>query len=150
MTTATKWTEEDIADVLAAHFNTRTNVVVPNVSWSLLNHEADLIVMTKAGKVHEIEIKTSVADTKNDSKKIHGHQSRYVDKLWFCFPWEIGARCIPLIPEDYGVLLITEDNRVITHRQARQNQIVRPDPAFRENLLRLGYLRYWSLRGVRG
>lgn len=43
--------------------------VVPNVSWGLMRWEADLCVVTKAGRLWEIEIKVSASDWKIDAEK---------------------------------------------------------------------------------
>ena len=44
--------------------NIRTDIVVPNLSWGLLNHEADLAIIRKSGYLTEIEIKRSYQDLK--------------------------------------------------------------------------------------
>ena len=41
----------------------------PNLSWGLLDWEADLAVFTKAGSLWEIEIKVSAADWRQDAAK---------------------------------------------------------------------------------
>ena len=46
---------------LMKHFGIRQNIIVPNVSWSFLNYEADLVVLTKSNYATEIEIKISKA-----------------------------------------------------------------------------------------
>lgn len=62
------WTEKTIAAELALnHFACRHLVVVPNCNWA--GHEADLLVVTKALKLLDFEIKISRADFKADSKK---------------------------------------------------------------------------------
>ena len=44
------------------YFNIRTDIAIPNLSWSLLDYEADLIIMNKSGYVTEFEIKRSFED----------------------------------------------------------------------------------------
>ena len=46
--------------------NIRTDIVIPNLSWGLLNHEADLAIINKSGYLTEIEIKRSYQDLKKD------------------------------------------------------------------------------------
>lgn len=62
------WTEKSIAAELALnHFAFRHLVTVPNCNWA--GYEADLLVVTKALKVLDFEIKISRADFKADAKK---------------------------------------------------------------------------------
>lgn len=51
----------------------RKNIVIPNVDWGFLNHEADLLILTKANYLVEIEIKRSWIDFMADFKKKHTH-----------------------------------------------------------------------------
>lgn len=63
-----EWTEKSIAAELALnHFKMRHLVTVPNCNWA--GYEADLLVVTKALKVLDFEIKISRADFKADAKK---------------------------------------------------------------------------------
>lgn len=66
--------EIELAIVNSGIFNKRNDIIVPNVSWGLLNHEADMVVMTKSGYLTEIEIKRSWEDFKADFKKPHEHK----------------------------------------------------------------------------
>ncbi len=72
----------DIECALATYFDPRRNLIVPNVWWGMgLNHECDLMVMTRSGYVYEVEIKTSKADLVRDLKKPHGHGDDKIRKL---------------------------------------------------------------------
>ena len=59
-------------------FNKRQDIFVPNLSWGLLNHEADLAIINKSGYLTEVEIKRSFADFMADFKKEHGHKDERV------------------------------------------------------------------------
>jgi hypothetical protein len=59
------------------------------VSWSLLPYEADIIAVSKGGKVHEIEIKISKADLAADAKKQRWRMPPYVDCYWLAVPQEL-------------------------------------------------------------
>ena len=72
--------EIELAIVNSGIFNKRGDIFVPNVSWGLLNHEADMVVMTKSGYLTEIEIKRSWEDFKADFKKPHEHKDERVNK----------------------------------------------------------------------
>ena len=54
----------------------RQNLVVPNVSWGLLNYEADVVSLTPSGYATEVEIKVSKADLLADFKKGHSQIGR--------------------------------------------------------------------------
>lgn len=58
--------------------NKRTDTIIPNLSWGLLNHEADFCVINKSGYVTEIEIKRSFSDLKADFKKNEFHADERV------------------------------------------------------------------------
>lgn len=58
---------------LLKHFDFTKNLIVNNVTTTsrLVNFETDLLVLSKAGYAHGIEIKVSKGDFKNDFKKPH-------------------------------------------------------------------------------
>ena len=78
---------------LAQHFNYRTNLIVPKVSWGLLNHEADLLIMNRTGYLTEIEIKRSWADFLADFRKSHTHDDSKVSWFYYAVPESIVERC---------------------------------------------------------
>ena len=56
----TRLTAQDIERLVAAHFDHRANLIVPNVSWGWgLAYEADMVVVRPSGYAMEIEIKQS-------------------------------------------------------------------------------------------
>ena len=44
----------------------RNDIAIPNLSWSLLDYEADLIILIKTGYVTEFGIKCSFEDLKRE------------------------------------------------------------------------------------
>ena len=82
----------DIELALAEEFGWKRNVIVFNVnglSGKLpIFHECDMLVMTKAGYLTEIEIKRSFTDFCNEFKKRHHHESYGPDikEFWYCVP----------------------------------------------------------------
>ena len=63
-------TAAEIEVAVAAWFDTRLNVVVPNVTFGLnLSFECDLAIATKAGYLYEVEIKVSHSDLIKDKSK---------------------------------------------------------------------------------
>ena len=137
---------------LANYFNPRRNLIVPNVWWGMgLNHECDLMVMTRAGYVYEIEIKTSKADLVRDLKKPHGHGDDKIRKLYFCIPASLFEECQDLIPEPAGIIVFHEegdDHLCYCHkkREAKTTRARPLDRDEREKLYQLAAMRIWTLK----
>ena len=70
-------------------FNVRQHTVVPNVSWGFLNHEADLLVLSKDGYLTEIEIKRAWQDFKKDFQKDHTHEDPRLTYFYYAIPEKI-------------------------------------------------------------
>lgn len=70
----------------------RRNLVVPNCNWGFLNHEADLLVLTQAKHLIEIEIKRTWADFMADFKKKHTHYDRKLSYFYYAVPLSIAER----------------------------------------------------------
>lgn len=79
--------------------NIRTDIVVPNLSWGLLNHEADLAIIRKSGYLTEIEIKRSYQDLKKDFDKNVFHKDDKVSDFYFCLPSSIKEKANQLFLE---------------------------------------------------
>ena len=92
----TNMTIEEIEAVLVCYpfspFYCRSHLVVPNVSWGFLNHEADLLVMTSSRLLTEIEIKRSWTDFLADFKKNHDHSHPLIARFYYAVPSSIGKR----------------------------------------------------------
>ena len=78
-------------------------IILPNISWSYLRWEADLISVTKSGFLHEYEIKISLSDFKNDFKKKkhntlrrnHPNMIGVPNYFWYVAPEKTVPMCIP-------------------------------------------------------
>ena len=70
----------------------RQNIVVPNCDWGFLNHEADLLIMSKAKRLVEIEIKRTWSDFMADFKKHHTHNDKKLKYFYYAVPLSIGER----------------------------------------------------------
>jgi hypothetical protein len=92
----TSMTIEQIETLLVGYpsspFYIRQNIVVPNVDWGFLNHEADLLVLSKANYLTEIEIKRSWSDFMADFKKKHTHYDKKLSHFYYAVPSSIGQR----------------------------------------------------------
>lgn len=147
----------DIEIAVANYFDYRANLIVPNVYWGMgLNHEADLLILSKAGYATEVEIKVSRADLKRDADKAHAHEGAIIKALWFAVPMALVDFALEHIPEESGLLMIWER----PHRGASgfvavagPKRFPKPRPGSRkftdherEQLARLAALRYWDRR----
>ena len=97
----------DIEVAIAKYYGVRKNIIVPNISWGLLSHEVDLLVVRKSGVAIEIEIKISLQDFKADFKKEHHHQERLnrITEFYYVMPKQLYLKCKDLIPEGAGVII---------------------------------------------
>ncbi|MCM1221891.1 MAG: hypothetical protein NC548_46210 [Lachnospiraceae bacterium] len=148
---------------LANYFDARKNIIVPNVSWGLLNHEADLLILSKSGYLTEIEIKRSWSDFLADFRKCHAHDDRKVSRRYFAVPHSIVGRCREKLRElslfdEWGLVAYAENPYPtdrnpclveITHypsniRQHDSGKKLTTDEMFQ--LARLGAMRTWPLK----
>lgn len=82
--------------------SSRTDIIVPNLSWSLLPYELDMAIIQKNHYLTEIEIKRSFSDLKADFKKGHHHDAKKVYKFYYCIPLSIKDKAINAIKEYYS------------------------------------------------
>lgn len=73
-------------------FNLRRNIVVPNVSWGLLEYEADFVSLSKSGYLTEVEIKRSWEDFRKDFTKKHLHDDQRISYFYYCVPKSIANK----------------------------------------------------------
>lgn len=101
---------------LAKYFDVRRNIIVPNISWGLLSHEVDLLVVRKSGVAVEVEIKISVQDLKADFKKSHHHVEKQnrITEFYYAMPKDIYEKCIDIIPESAGIIVC---ERIINYKK---------------------------------
>ena len=142
-------TAKEIEIAVARYFDTRINMIIPNVFWGLdLQHECDLFILTKTGWAYEVEIKVSKYDLKADVKKRHGHNSKLLRKLYFAIPEKLEPE-IHLITERAGVLIVDAGGRVKKAREATINEVAVKIPENKVlKLGRLAAMRIWNLKTV--
>ncbi len=152
-----KITTAEMECTIASWFNYRANLVVPNVHWGMNMHECDLLVLSKAGYVTEVEIKISRADLRADAKKLHGHRSNKIKYLYFAVPDNLEAAALELAPERAGIITVARCDRPSSRRRGelRCNRIRNPictkhslpmSDRDRYKVARLGALRIWNLK----
>jgi len=137
---------EQMECALVRHFNERQTIIIPNF---YIAHECDLLVVRKTGYAVEVEIKRSVADTKKDNTKKHGHKSNKIAELYFAFPEDICQQCLPFVPTHAGVFLIRNDRRKLplvirTPERNKNAEKLTEEEIFK--ILRYGLYRVWNLK----
>lgn len=160
---AEHWHEQKVIRALVARWApydyTRQFVAVPNTTgfsfW-----EADLLVVSHAGYMTEVEVKVSMSDWKVDKKKAYkfsrlhasGGRTKY---FFYAAPKELAARWQEVgIPDWAGVLAVSEREDSHGHK-SMHTEVLRPAkarPGHRKltieemaKLARLGALRIWDL-----
>jgi len=149
-----KITAQEIEVATAYHFGYRRNIVVTNISWGMGLHECDVLVMSKAGYLTEIEIKVTKADLIKDKLKYHKHDSPKIKCLYFAIPhylYEFKEH----IPEKAGIFLANlmhvgySDEMQIQLMEARKPKEI-GDYCLSDyekfDLARLGTMRVWGLK----
>ena len=139
-------TATEIERQVAFWFGIRTHIIVPNVSWSMLPYEADMVILHQSRYADEVEIKISRSDLLRDKNKRHQHDSNKFRRLWFAIPRKLELS-ISDIPTRAGVLIIENNGGVNTFRNPEINKIaVKFTEAQALNLARLGCMRMWYLK----
>lgn len=131
-------------------------IVVPNVYWGWgLSYEADLIAISKTGRVTEVEIKVSKSDLVADFLKYKWKKGldERINKFFYAVPEKLKQFALENIPETAGLYSVKEKKE---HSFSLPTaEIVRPATAIKQskkpsesdinNLSRLGVMRYWDL-----
>lgn len=91
---------------LSNYFNKRKNIIVPNISWGLLTHECDILIVRPSGVTIEVEIKISVNDFKRDLLKRHHHieKQNRISEFYYAMPKDVYEKVKDLIPINAGVI----------------------------------------------
>jgi hypothetical protein len=163
------WTERRMQLALTKKGNlfdfTRYSVV-PNVSYSVLyNGEADLLCLSKGNIFHEVEIKISVQDMKNEDKKRRSQYSNVVAYKWIAAPEGIAYKALELgcIPKTWGVVSVSakwvEDREYMYHiepahwviktkklRLPKRQETITVSESKIISFYRTGITRMWSKR----
>lgn len=134
-------------------------LMVPNVSWSWFPWETDLISITKAGYVHEYEIKCTHADFKSDFKKrkhitlkdaarkqIHENRLRRIPNyFWYVAPIKAIPHCIP---EYAGLMEVVSDRYGLELQEIRKPKILHHNKLSIEAIraiMRSLMFKYWNV-----
>lgn len=129
--------------------------MLPNLSYGLLDYEADFVVLSKSGYLTEVEIKRSWEDFKADFKKLHRHDAEQVYYFYYCVPESIYDKVIEFLKAKYGdnvhtpaVLYYTEQGQVVRtgfgfpYNEGKHRKLFIEEQL---KIVRLASLRYWNL-----
>ena len=150
------------------YFKDNSLVIVPKISgnnwwfdsetmlWkNIVNHECDMLIVSKNHYLTEVEIKISLSDLKADFKKEHQHKDENIKNFYYAFPEEMKEKAIKLIPEEVGILIAVkkyfhngeEYREIKCYRKPKINKVAKPiNDIVLSRIYRLGYLRYWNYR----
>ena len=144
-------TTVDMENALVARksspFSFTQHLIVNRTKW-LVNHEADMLVLSDSGYITEIEIKISKSDFKADFKKNHHHESGYVKYLYYAVPEFLKEWALENLPEGAGLVSVSPEHhvmrpRIIKGAEARKN-VRKITDKMRLDFMRLMAMRYWS------
>lgn len=161
MAADTVFTITQIELALAQYFNYRANLIVPKVSWGLLDHEADLLIMNKTGYLTEVEIKRSWADFLADFRKKHTHDDPKVSWFYYAVPASIASKCLEKLAEvdpmgKWGLLSYDYDRLgecwpttiKLPSNSTYHQQTKKLSSEEKYQLARLGAMRTWPLKNA--
>lgn len=120
---------------------------------NIVNHECDMLIVTKNRYLTEVEIKISLSDLKADFKKEHQHKDENIKNFYYAFPEEMKEKALELIPKDCGILIAVKKEcgipyrKIECYRKPKINKEAKPiNDIVLSRIYRLGYLRYWNYR----
>lgn len=104
---------------ISRRYDMRTHIMVPNISWGLLDHEADMLIVRQTGYCIEYEIKRSFSDFVKDFDKWKwkrdGRTLRNIKEFWYVFPEKLWLKrrdeITPIMPKFAGILIICKDDK---------------------------------------
>ena len=127
--------------------------VNPMIWKNIVNHECDMLIVTKNRYLTEVEIKISLSDLKADFKKKHQHKDENIKNFYYAFPAEMKEKALELIPKDCGILIAVKKEcgipyrKIECYRKPKINKEAKPiNDIVLSKIYRLGYLRYWNYR----
>ena len=145
---------EQIEYAISRCYDLRSHLVVPNISWGLLNYEADILVVRQSGYCIEYEIKRTFSDYKKDFEKRHFHDDPRVKEFYYAFPAELWHKregdIRKLLPKDAGVLVLY-NGKTLPYTKVKKEAEVKKNcrPLSQSEMYtvaRLGTLRIWNLK----
>lgn len=136
-------------------FPPRRYAVCPNVSWALLPWECDVLAVSPAGVVNEIEIKISVGDLRRDLKKRKWNTPgpwSHVDRFWVAGPKSMSTDMMNFskaVGGGVGVISVGDDGVVEVLALAERKRERKLEIKASE-IHRLASLRFWDKELLNG
>lgn len=122
-------------------------IICPNTL--LYSWESDMVGVTKAGRIHEYEVKISRADFRADLQK-NRHEALLrktyygPNRFWYVAPE--GLLTKEDMPEYAGLIILRDDRLRVEHRAPERHRIEITDSQ-RTKLYRSMMQRFWRYRG---
>ena len=95
------------------------NKFIKNLSYGLLNHECDVVIVSKSKYLTEIEIKRSFSDFLADFKKKHHHDDDCrIKNFYYCLPESIVDKAMAVLREKVeskvsGNIILIKSSKII-------------------------------------
>lgn len=116
-------TKEQVSELLLQQYlrgwKSNPTYIVENLY--VFDWESDMLIKTRSGYWYEVECKISAADFKNDfTHKRQKHEllktgdekHRRPNYFYYCVPWYLSEKVLPLLPDYAGLIVLTENGRL--------------------------------------
>lgn len=133
---------------VARFYGVRRYTILPNAYWGLdFRYELDLLVVSGAGYMYEIEIKVSRGDIRADKKKRWQHDSPRIRELWFAVPEKLAEYACEEVMPRAGIMSVSPKGGVTKIRKCEINKMA-PKISERHRLKigSLSNMRMWDLK----
>lgn len=134
------------------------NIVAFNVNGLgkslLIQHECDMLVLSRSGYLTEIEIKRSWEDFKADFKKKHNHESMGIIKnFYYCVPISILDKVMAYLADkerSFNCIITYDESLIIRHHMVKVGKYA-PNFEYRKLFLeeQLQVARFGAMRAIR-
>lgn len=146
------WHAGRILLALALHFQWMRNHIFPE--WYVDGGIADLVLLTKAGYLTEVEIKISLSDWNADQHKRKFNRDRpHVSRFFYAIPETLEGQIPQWIPDTAGLIVVRSVPNYYGFRDAvtelRAAKRVMSKKIAPHEILRMhesAYYRYWNAR----
>ena len=138
---------------LASHFDWWRNKMM--TEYYVDGGQADLIFISQAGYLTEIEVKVSRADWKHDLTKDKWRKPRpHVARFFYAVPEKLAADIPEWVPAEAGILAVIErewSDHIKEIRPAKRRKALKIDDRMRRHIDERCYGRFWGhyLDGMR-
>lgn len=141
-----KWHAGRMILALAKHFDWYQNTMM--TEWFVDGGQADLIFVTRAGYLTEIEIKISLSDWNADQTKKKFQLPRpHVSRFFYAVPEPLIDRVPEWVSEEVGLLAVVERPTYDSVREIRPAKRKKSVPLRGDEIARIyrnGHARMWS------